>query len=108
MVLSATIVVKALTSSYLHFTSMIVTPPDQLVAGNLSCPLQSIVDVAGVGIGLSAPHSNNALQRVSIQAIKRFIIENGLQTTILQSNGQPSIIELLNEVTRQMPHLRSQ
>eukprot|EP00971_Amphidinium_carterae_P290002 5758195-Amphidinium_carterae.5 len=37
-------------------------------------------------------------------ASKRFIVENGLETTILQSDSEPPTIELLTEVTRQISH----
>eukprot|EP00971_Amphidinium_carterae_P117327 2324161-Amphidinium_carterae.1 len=43
----------------------------------------------------------------AIEAITRFIVENGLQTPILQSDGEPAILELLNELGRQLPHVKN-
>eukprot|EP00971_Amphidinium_carterae_P032553 640977-Amphidinium_carterae.1 len=62
---------------------------------------------------LQVLHTRPVLQKKgaiydSIQAIGRFIVENGSQITILQSDCDPSIIELLKGVTRQIPHLRCQ
>eukprot|EP00971_Amphidinium_carterae_P124610 2468408-Amphidinium_carterae.2 len=38
----------------------------------------------------------------------RFLIENGLQSTVLQSDGENAILELLTEITRQLPHAKIQ
>eukprot|EP00971_Amphidinium_carterae_P043504 855900-Amphidinium_carterae.1 len=37
----------------------------------------------------------------------RFIVENGLQSTILQSDGEAAIKDLQNEITRQIPNVTS-
>eukprot|EP00971_Amphidinium_carterae_P020453 402951-Amphidinium_carterae.3 len=50
----------------------------------------------------------NAEALKGVKAITRFIVENGLQTTILQSDGEPAILELLMELARQLPTRQSQ
>eukprot|EP00971_Amphidinium_carterae_P127519 2526631-Amphidinium_carterae.2 len=44
----------------------------------------------------------------AIKAITRLIAETGLQNTILQSNGDPAILELLTELGRQLPQVKIQ
>eukprot|EP00971_Amphidinium_carterae_P174128 3451458-Amphidinium_carterae.2 len=49
---------------------------------------------------------------IAVKAITRFIVEDGLQTTILQSDGESAILELLSVVLtklgRQLPHVNLQ
>eukprot|EP00971_Amphidinium_carterae_P350920 6491808-Amphidinium_carterae.1 len=41
-------------------------------------------------------------------AIVRFIVENGLQSTILQSDGENAIKDLQAEIRRQIPNIKMQ
>eukprot|EP00971_Amphidinium_carterae_P335753 6471763-Amphidinium_carterae.2 len=44
----------------------------------------------------------------ALKAKTPFIIENGLKSTIQQSDGEPASVELLTELARQLPHVKMQ
>eukprot|EP00971_Amphidinium_carterae_P066850 1323989-Amphidinium_carterae.1 len=52
------------------------------------------------------PHKG--INTEATKAITRFIVENRLQTAILQSNGEPAILEPLTELGRQLPRVKIQ
>eukprot|EP00971_Amphidinium_carterae_P318689 6334590-Amphidinium_carterae.1 len=55
----------------------------------------------GLGCAMVVPYKGNNAE--TLETITRFIVENGLQTTILQSDGEPAILEILTELGRQLP-----
>eukprot|EP00971_Amphidinium_carterae_P124608 2468407-Amphidinium_carterae.1 len=60
------------------------------------------------GLGYATVVDYKGLHPRAIKAIMRFLIENGLQSTILQSDGEKAILELLIEIMRQLPHVKMQ
>eukprot|EP00971_Amphidinium_carterae_P148697 2948392-Amphidinium_carterae.1 len=60
------------------------------------------------GLGYATVVDYKGLHPRAIKAITRFIVENGLQSTILQSDGENAILELLTEIRRQLPHVKMQ
>eukprot|EP00971_Amphidinium_carterae_P201790 4004218-Amphidinium_carterae.1 len=69
---------------------------------------QCLLCVRTTGLGYATIVQTKGEVYHAIPAIKTFIVENGLQTTILQSDSEASIIEFLKKVTRQISHLRCQ
>eukprot|EP00971_Amphidinium_carterae_P038161 750093-Amphidinium_carterae.1 len=72
----------------------------------LQCSQCVTVTTTGCGFATVVPKKRSTYD--SIKAIKRFIVETGLQTTILQSDKEPATLELPSKVTKQIPHVRSQ
>eukprot|EP00971_Amphidinium_carterae_P206302 4093762-Amphidinium_carterae.1 len=62
--------------------------------------------ITGLGHATVVPYKG--INADAVRAIVRFIVENGLQSTILQSDGEPAIKDLQNEIVRQIPNLKLQ
>eukprot|EP00971_Amphidinium_carterae_P122949 2433662-Amphidinium_carterae.1 len=61
--------------------------------------------ITGLGYATVVPYKG--VNTEAVKAILRFIVENGLQSTI-QSDGENAIKELQSEITRTLPHVKSQ
>eukprot|EP00971_Amphidinium_carterae_P207315 4113292-Amphidinium_carterae.1 len=60
--------------------------------------------ITGLGYATVVPYKG--INAEAFRALLRFIVENGLQSTILQSNGENAIKDLQNEITRQTPNVK--
>eukprot|EP00971_Amphidinium_carterae_P050611 996625-Amphidinium_carterae.2 len=56
------------------------------------------------GLGYATVVRYKGINTEAVKAIVRFIVENGLQSTILQSDGENAIKDLQAEITRQIPN----
>eukprot|EP00971_Amphidinium_carterae_P003745 74156-Amphidinium_carterae.1 len=62
--------------------------------------------ITGLGYATIVPYKGINTEAVrALLLLLRFIVENGLQSTILQSDGENAIKDLQNEITRQIPNL---
>eukprot|EP00971_Amphidinium_carterae_P225483 4472448-Amphidinium_carterae.1 len=62
--------------------------------------------ITGLGYATVVPYKG--VNTEAVGAIVRFILENGLQSTILQSDCENAIKDLQNEITRQIPNVKAQ
>eukprot|EP00971_Amphidinium_carterae_P040916 803642-Amphidinium_carterae.1 len=57
------------------------------------------------GLGYATVVPYKGVNAEAVRALLRFIVENGPQSTILQSDGENAIKDLQNEITRQIPNV---
>eukprot|EP00971_Amphidinium_carterae_P008655 170267-Amphidinium_carterae.3 len=88
-----------------HHTDRLGVPQERQRQEEIYTLLMMCESTTGLGHATMVPY----------KAITRFIVENGLQTTILQSDGDPAILEpliqeleLLSEMGRRLPHIKIQ
>eukprot|EP00971_Amphidinium_carterae_P184527 3663285-Amphidinium_carterae.2 len=62
--------------------------------------------ITGLGYATVAPYKG--VNTEAVKAIVRFIVENGLQSTMLQSDGENAMKDLQSEITRQVPNVKMQ
>eukprot|EP00971_Amphidinium_carterae_P017936 353412-Amphidinium_carterae.1 len=62
--------------------------------------------ITGLGYATAVPYKG--VNTEAVKAIVRFIVENGLQSTILQSDGENAIKDLQAENARQIPNVKMQ
>eukprot|EP00971_Amphidinium_carterae_P228003 4522488-Amphidinium_carterae.2 len=59
-------------------------------------------------LGFAAVVYRKGATKDAVKAVTRYIVENGLRSTILQTDGEPTIVELATEATRQLPYVKMQ
>eukprot|EP00971_Amphidinium_carterae_P148579 2945823-Amphidinium_carterae.1 len=62
--------------------------------------------ITGLGYATVVPYKG--VNTEAVKTIVRFIVENGLRSTMLQSDGENAIKDLQSEIARQIPNVKMQ